>query len=404
MKRRKQGENDEYSGERRKFAGERQSTRKLDAVISCPMTIQALEPSRTAPFEQQSQSWTTNHRRVRSIIWLTLIFWCSNFLLSTLSTALTGNPRLWPVTGMLALTMTAGLLFCFLIHLLLRRLPTTRSRLIALAIVAPIAAETFAWAVFFSEALVDPTMSLSNFQWSAAVKTISFWTWFFLAWAGLYLTVSYSFDIQDEQARTARLKELAHAAQLRALHNQINPHFLFNSLNSLSSLILDGENVRAESMVTKLASLLRRSLAADPALKITLSEELDLQRSYLEMEQVRFEDLRVEFDAPPELSDIQVPALILQPIVENAVKYGVAGAPPPARIAIRAWSEEERLYIETVNSIEGSTQVAKGSGIGLKNVFSRLEVNYDASTVGLTARKLDDGSFATTIFLPIERS
>lgn len=404
MKRRKQGGNEGYSGERRKFAGKRRSTSKPDTVISCSMTTRAPEPSRVALFQQQSPSWTANQRRVRSIVWLTLVFWSSNFLLSTLSTALSGNPRLWPVTGMLALTMTLGLLFCFLIHLLLRRLPTTKSRLIALAIVAPVAAETFAWAVFFSQASVDPTITLRNFQWSAAIKTISFWTWFFLAWAGSYLTVSYSFDIQDEQARTAELKELAHEAQLRALQNQINPHFLFNSLNSLSSLILDGENVRAERMVTKLASLLRRSLAADPSLKITLSEELDLQRSYLEMEQVRFEDLSVEIDAPPELLDIKIPALILQPILENAVKYGVTGAPPPARIAIRAWCDKQSLFVETVNSGEGSKPVKKSSGIGLNNVIGRLEANYGATAVGLTAAKLGDGSFATTIFLPIERS
>src|SRR3546814_9842778 len=86
---------------------------------------------------------------------------------------------------------------------------------------------------------VDPNLNLSNFTWTAAVNTIAFWTWFFLAWAGLYLALMYSFDVQDEQRRSAELRERAHVAQLRALHSQINPHFLFNSLNSVSALILD---------------------------------------------------------------------------------------------------------------------------------------------------------------------
>jgi two-component system LytT family sensor kinase len=341
-------------------------------------------------------------QRVRSVLWVTLIFWISNFLLSTLGTELEGNPHLAPITATRLGTTLLGLAFCFLIHLLLRRLPTTRRRLIALAIIAPIAAETFAWARFFAEAAVDPSLSLQNFTWSGAVRTISFYTWFFLAWAGFYLAVSYSFDLREEQQRTAEVRERAHLAQLRALHSQINPHFLFNSLNSVSALILDGKVSEADEMVTKLAQFLRLGLAADPSSKISLASELELQRTYLSIEQLRYEDLGVSFDVPEPLVAAKVPALILQPIIENAVKYGVASAPPPATIDIKAWQEGKQLRIQVTDSGKSTSPKKSGAGIGLSNVLQRLRLIYGEDRASLVATKLEDGSFQVELAFPLE--
>ena len=265
------------------------------------------------------------------------------------------------------------------IHLLLKhpRLTTTKRRLIALAFVAPFLAEAYAWSAFFVMSTVDPSLNLSNFTWTAAVNTIAFWTWFFLAWAGLYLALMYSFDVQEEQRRSAELREQAHVAQLRALHSQINPHFLFNSLNSVSALILDRNSDKAEEMVGKLARFLRLGLAADPTRKIPLELELELQRSYLDIEQLRYPDLAVAVDLPDALKGALVPSLILQPIVENAVKYGVAGAPPPASIAI--WRKRSRRHAAARSGglwqgIEPSHR--RVAGIGLTNVEQRLALLY----------------------------
>ena len=120
-------------------------------------------------------------------------------------------------------------------------------------------------------------------------------------------------------------------------------------MNSVSALILDRKVTNADEMVTKLARFLRLGLAADPTEKIALSSEIELQRIYLEIEQLRYEDLVIDVSVPDELEPALVPALILQPIVENAVKYGVAGAPPPAHIAVRAWAEDRRLLIEVTD-------------------------------------------------------
>ena len=283
-----------------------------------------------------------------------------------------------------------------------KRLTTTKSRLIALGLVAPVLAEIFAWANYFAVAAVDPSANLNDFNWAGAIRTILFWTWFFLAWAGLYLALMYGFDVHEEQRRSAELRERAHVAQLRALHSQINPHFLFNSLNSVSALILDRNTDKAEEMVVKLARFLRLGMAADPTRKIPLELEVELQRSYLEIEQLRYPDLTIEVDVPDELKSALVPALILQPIVENAVKYGLAGAPPPSTIAVRASSNDGRLTIEVVDSGKGSGLNSSGMGIGLTNVAERLSLLYGADRSGLHPGREADGSFKVRVLLPLE--
>ena len=344
-------------------------------------------------------------QRTRAFLWLTLIFWGSNLVFLNLGTLLAGNPQLGPIAAVRLMTTLLGLVFCYLIHLLLTRpfLTGTRKRLIALAIVAPLAAECFAWASFFAEAAVDPALKLSAITWSGAVRAIAFWSWFFLAWAGLYLALSYSFDVREEQQRTAEIREQAHAAQLRALHSQINPHFLFNSLNSLSSLILDRKFAQAEDMVAKLASFLRLGLAANTDAKVPLSSEIDLQQVYLELEQVRYDDLLTEFHIPEPLGAALVPALILQPVIENAVKYGVAGSPPPAKIVVEAQASGGRLLLQVTDSGKGcGAKKSQSGGIGLANVKNRLALIYGEDRGALFSGRLDSGEFRVAIEMPLE--
>ena len=368
------------------------------------MATLPLDPPHVEAFEPSPDLAALRDQRVRAVVWLTLIFWISNYLLLTLATALTGNAHLEQIVLVRFGEILLGVCVSFLFHLMLRsrRLSTTRRRMIALAIVTPIAAEIFAWAVFFIEAAVDPSLNLSGFTWAGAVRTITFWTWFFLAWAGMYLSVSYSFDVREEQQRAAETRERAHVAQLRALHSQINPHFLFNSLNSVSALMLEGSVARADEMVGKLARFLRLGLAADPTDKIELESEIELQRTYLEIEQLRYQDLVVTFSVPEELGSAIVPALILQPIVENAVKYGVAGAPPPASIEIKADTSGDRLVLEVIDSGKGKGPKTSGGGIGLANVNQRLGLIYGEDAIVLSANRRPDGSFHVRLEFPLE--
>ena len=368
------------------------------------MATLPLDPPHVEAFEPSPDLAALRDQRIRAVVWLTLIFWVSNYLLLTLATALAGNEHLKGIVLVRFGEVLLGVGVSFLFHLMLRSswLSTTRKRLIALAIVTPVAAEIFAWAVFFIEAAVDPSLNLSGFTWAGAVRTIAFWTWYFLAWAGMYLAVSYSFDVREEQQRAAEIREREHVAQLRALHSQINPHFLFNSLNSVSALMLDGAVARADEMVGKLARFLRLGLAADPTDKIALESEIELQRTYLEIEQLRYQDLVVTCDVPEELGNAVVPALILQPIVANAVKYGVAGAPPPASIALKARASEGRLVLEVIDSGKGHGPTTSGGGIGLANIHQRLGLIYGAGNVGLSTSRLADGSFHVLLEFPLE--
>jgi signal transduction histidine kinase len=345
-------------------------------------------------------------RRARAALWLTLAFWGSAYVLVTLGNALSGNEHWRAIAGTRILSTLVGLGLSYFIHLMLRhpRLNTTRRRLIALVCVAPVAAEVYAWVAYFAAAAVDPGLSTKNFTWSGVIQVMSFWTWFFLAWAGLYLTLMYSFDVQEEQRRSAELRERAHVAQLRALHSQINPHFLFNSLNSVSALILDKNSEKAEEMVGKLARFLRFGLSADPTRNIPLELELELQRSYLDIEQLRYPDLSVKVDLPDALKGVLVPALILQPVVENAVKYGVAGAPPPASISISASEADGTLLLEVVDSGKGTPQAKSGGGIGFANVDQRLALLYGEGRSSLVAARDADGQFRVRLSLPLEAS
>ena len=342
--------------------------------------------------------------RARAAFWLTLVFWGTSYGLSALVNYISGNPHWRALTAMRILPTLLGLCFCYLIHLLLRnrRLKTTKSRLIAVGLVAPVLAEAFAWANYFANAAVDPAVNLNGFNWADAIRTILFWTWFFLAWSGCYLSLMYGFDVHEEQRRSAELRERAHVAQLRALHSQINPHFLFNSLNSVSALILDKNSEKAEEMVVKLARFLRLGLAADPTRKIPLELEIELQRTYLEIEQLRYPDLEVDFTLPGELKDALVPSLILQPIVENAVKYGVAEAPPPAKISVGAHADGQRMTLEVVDSGKGTGTKMGGAGIGLANVRQRLALIYGDRESALTAGRDSEGSFRVEVSLPLE--
>ena len=157
-----------------------------------------------------------------------------------------------------------------------------------------------------------------------------------LAWAALYLAMLAGAQARASQVREERFRTAAKAAELRSLRYQINPHFLFNTLNSLSALVMTGKADRAEQMIQTISRFYRHSLADHPTGDVSLEDEIDLQEHYLAIEAVRFpERLRIKVDLPPELARYQVPGMILQPLVENSVKYGVSASRKPVTINAR---------------------------------------------------------------------
>src|SRR5437868_6613358 len=210
------------------------------------------------------------------------------------------------------------------------------------------------------------------------------WLFFFMAWSAFYIATLSHEEALGVQRRLADAENAAQAAQVRALRYQVNPHFLFNTLNSLSSLMMTGRTDRAEAMLLALSTFFRTSLSLDPSAEVTVAEEIDLQRLYLDIEMARFPDrLHVEIDVPPELEPARLPALLLQPIVENAIKYGVSKSRKAVVVCIQARHlGDGRMVLEISNRLKNGGKdelpaaTHEGTGLGLSNVCQRLEARF----------------------------
>jgi two-component system LytT family sensor kinase len=191
------------------------------------------------------------------------------------------------------------------------------------------------------------------------------------AWSALYFGIKSWLAWQRERERALESAALANAAQLDVLRYQLNPHFLFNSLNSLRASI-DEDPRRARQMVTRLAEFLRYSLLADGAKEVPLDQEIEAAQNYLAIEKVRFEDkLEVEFETSEEARDFRVPCFLLNPLVENAVKHGFDNSPKPLKIVVASRVEDDALLVEVSNTGHLG-QNENGTHIGLKNLRERL--------------------------------
>ncbi|KPK58814.1 MAG: histidine kinase [Gammaproteobacteria bacterium SG8_31] len=205
-------------------------------------------------------------------------------------------------------------------------------------------------------------------------------TYVLICWSGLYIGIKYYQLLQDQRQQTLRANALAHEAQLKMLRYQLNPHFLFNTLNAISTLILDRDNETANRAVTRLSDFLRYTLHNDPLKKISLEQELKSLSLYLEIEKVRFQErLGVELDVGEKASKALVPSLITQPIIENAIKYAVAPREEGGHIRITAHVIQERLVMELEDDgpgLNGEEGKKEGRGVGLRNTRERLQQMY----------------------------
>ena len=333
---------------------------------------------------------------------LILIFWTVHFGMQFIRAELKpfGDPFIVGFRRFLLASMGAAL--CYGIYLGLRRLGRRAFPLQAIAGAglafgaAAVHAAVNVWA--FSDML--PVREVLSELGRFAYSTL-YWFWFYFSCTTAFLALSYSVTVREQERRASALQAEAHGAQMRALRYQINPHFLFNTLNSIATLIADDPK-QAEQMVLNLSDFFRNSLAVDPTDDVRLADEIALQRLYLEIERVRFPNrLRFEVELPGELEGAMVPSLLLQPIVENAVKHGVAGSEGVTTLRIAAARQGERLCL-TVS--EDGTPAAScvapdGTGVGLGNVRNRLAARY-GEDYGFSSRPLSPG-YRTEIELPL---
>ncbi|HET9982938.1 MAG TPA: histidine kinase [Longimicrobiales bacterium] len=196
-----------------------------------------------------------------------------------------------------------------------------------------------------------------------------------LAWGALCFGVQYRQALRAERERAARAEARAHEARLEALRYQLNPHFLLNALNAVSTLVADARNDEARRMIARLGDFLRLTLEGGATAEVPLAEELEFASRYLDIERIRFGDrLTVRIEVEPEALAVRVPALLLQPLVENAVRHGIAPQAAGGQVTIEARCLGELLYLRVSDDGPGLSEASRpaGRGVGLSNTRSRL--------------------------------
>ena len=225
-------------------------------------------------------------------------------------------------------------------------------------------------------------------------------------WSALYFAINYFLTVERQADRLERLEAQATAAQLAMLRYQLNPHFLFNTLNSISTLVLLKQTEQANAMLTRLSGFLRHTLIAEPGSQVTLEQEIETLGLYLDIERMRFEErLRTHFEIDDLARDAQLPSMLLQPLIENAIKYAVGAREEGARISLTARVIGERLRLSVEDSGPGAdlaTQPASNTtstGVGLANIRNRLVQAYGDSHLFET-RSEPGGGFTVLIEIP----
>jgi two-component system, LytTR family, sensor kinase len=243
-------------------------------------------------------------------------------------------------------------------------------------------------------------------SWSAFLPLHMEYTFTLFVWGTLYFTVKQWREFASERERLLRAESESREARLQALRYQLNPHFLFNSLNAVSTLVLDKKSEAATQMLAQIGDFLREILDPRVRTEVPLAQDLLFTDAYLSIEKTRLGDrLQLEMDIAPETLDALVPSMMLQPMVENAIRYGVNPMRDGAKIILVSTIREDRLHITIFNSGPATPQrqVQAGCGIGMRNTAERLQTLYGSEQEFLMEFP-EAGGCRVTIELPFRSS
>lgn len=217
----------------------------------------------------------------------------------------------------------------------------------------------------------------------------------------IYYLISYSRTLRERARAEEKLRTLVKESELNMLKSQINPHFLFNSLNSISSLIMSSPE-EAREMIVRLSDFLRYSLKHRENEFVTLEEELVRMQDYLAIEKIRFGDkLRYTLETSERCKKVQVPTMILQPLIENAIKHGVYESLDPVDVNFRCSVNDGFLRLELSNDFDPNQPSRRGTGVGLQNVSERIRIVYDGK--GRLNRSVKENKFTVSLFIPTQK-
>jgi two-component system LytT family sensor kinase len=358
-----------------------------------------------------------SHAERRVVLLSILGFWVFYFALNTLKMFLGDHDAQLEMMGRRAGVVVFAVGLTFLMYYVLYRLEGQSTRVLLTAAFLVAVPISFAYAAvnFAAFYLIAPPPSILEELAMIQAKNMGpfllildgavGWYFFIAAWAVLYVALSYAARSRQAERSIATYRAEAQSAQLRALRYQINPHFLFNTLNSLSTLVMRNRNDEADRMIMNLSTFFRTSLTSNPTEDVALSDEIRMQRLYLDIEQIRFpERLMVDVDVPADLENARVPSLILQPVVENAIKHGVARTTAPVMIAIKARANNGSLHLSVENDANGSPEASRnGSGVGLNNVCERLTTRFNGSAACSYGPR-PGGGFRVELTMPLQRN
>ena len=330
--------------------------------------------------------------------------WSGYFILRSVTGFANSMGPMWMVhTALLtatgySLTLLMGALFRRLIKMQVIWTAVLSLLAVVVASVAFSVIETWSYATF-----LKPDSRPAGFEYMGAIL-LNFAL--LAAWAALYYGINYYILLDEQLTQRERLESQASSAQLAMLRYQLNPHFLFNTLNSISTLVLLKQTERANAMLARLSSFLRYTLANESTAKVTLAQEVETLKLYLEIEKMRFEDrMRPHFRIDPETIGARLPSLLLQPLIENAIKYAVTPSEDGADIWITASREGQAVRIEVADSGDGGNvdlTATQSTGVGLANIRERLAQAY-GNAHGFTTRTNEHGGFSVIIEIPCER-
>ncbi len=253
--------------------------------------------------------------------------------------------------------------------------------------------------IFISKTIFNNNEVYLNFSdgsipWRAYVGIF-----YYLAIVLIYYLLIYESNLKEHIIQESRLREKVSEAELTTLKSQINPHFLFNSLNSIGSLTITNPE-KAHQMIIKLSGFLRYSLAHDPTKLIPLKQEIENMESYIAVEKERFgEKLIFKKEVEPNCEEISVPFLILQPLIENAIKHGVYESTDPVEVLVKCFCMDNgSIKIMVINGFDPDAVTRKGTGTGLKNIKERMKIIYQLND--LFTYKKHDTFFEVSLIIP----